>query len=216
MAETTNNFGFAPRANQGAQPRLGLGLRNGGVPCAYAQGNFVATDLTNTTGVQTGVSATGDLTMQTGQTGTDLTQVAQAGEVASTTTDTNTATTSTTTTASGLLPSASSMLQSGAFGALLGAATSGISNYAEYKQGKKSKEDAFADVAKNTVQGAATMVVASIATHIVRTNPLLGVAALVAGGVGSYILLQNKIKEEAQEVETSLKEAVVVETIKNS
>lgn len=108
----------------------------------------------------------------------------------------------------GLLPSATSLFQSGAFGAVLGAATSGFSNYSDYKQGKKTKKDAFSDVAKNTIQGAATMVVASVATHIVRTNPLLGVAALVAGGVGSYIYLQNKIKEEAKEVETKLNQEI--------
>lgn len=105
-----------------------------------------------------------------------------------------------------IFPTASSLVQSGALGAILGAATSGISNYSEYKQGKKSKEEAFSDVTKNTLQGAATMVVASVASHIVRTNPLFGVAALVAGGVGSYIYLQNKLKEQAKAVETNLNE----------
>ncbi len=103
----------------------------------------------------------------------------------------------------GLLPPANSLLQSGVFGALLGSATSGINGYAEYKKGNKTQEQVVNETVKSGLQGAATMVVANIATNIVRSNPVLGVATLVAGGIGAYLLMQDKNTTTVTNVEAN-------------
>lgn len=91
----------------------------------------------------------------------------------------------------GLFPPVSTILQAGTFGAALGGITAGVMELTRVKRGEITSEEAVGNVAKSTAQSAATMAVASIAGHMVRAHPLIGIAALAAAGVGAVMMLSN-------------------------
>ena len=90
-----------------------------------------------------------------------------------------------------VLPRMGSVLQAGAFGAVLGGVTTGVTEWARVKQGETSKEAAVENVVKSSAQSAATMAVATVAAHAVRSNPIFGVLALAAAGFGALLVLGN-------------------------
>ena len=90
-----------------------------------------------------------------------------------------------------VLPRMGSVLQAGAFGAVLGVVTTGVTAWARVKQGETTKEAAVENVVKSSAQTAATMAVATVAAHAVRSNPIFGVLALAAAGFGALLVLGN-------------------------
>ena len=93
-----------------------------------------------------------------------------------------------------VLPKWSSVAQAGAFGAILGGVTSGVTEFARVRQGEISTEEAVETVVKSSAQSAATMAVASVAAHVVRSHPVFGVLALAAAGLGAFLVLGNAKK----------------------
>lgn len=88
-----------------------------------------------------------------------------------------------------ILPSVASVLQSGAFGAALGAMTAGVVETCRVKNGEIDSDEAVRNVIKSSAQGAATMAVATVASQIVRSHPVFGVIALTVAAVGAYVTL---------------------------
>jgi hypothetical protein len=69
--------------------------------------------------------------------------------------------------------------------------TTGVMEMARVKQGEISTDEAIRNLVKSSAQGAATMVVASVAAHVVRSHPVFGLAALAAAGIGAFMLLSG-------------------------
>lgn len=90
-----------------------------------------------------------------------------------------------------ILPSVSSVVQAGAFGAALGGMTTGVMEMARVKQGEITTEEAIRNVVKSSAQGAATMAVASVASQVVRSHPVFGFIALAAAGIGAFVILSG-------------------------
>jgi hypothetical protein len=98
--------------------------------------------------------------------------------------------------ANGWVPPTNEIVKAGAFGAILGVATSGFGNYTRVKAGEISKEDAINETLGDGAKSAATMAAASVASHIVRTRPLIGFVALAAVGAGAFLMMK-KAQEDA-------------------
>lgn len=90
-----------------------------------------------------------------------------------------------------LLPSVASVVQAGAFGAALGGIGTGVSELARVKQGEISSDEAIRNIVKSSAQGATTMAVASVAGHMVRAHPVVGIVVLAAAGIGALTVLSN-------------------------
>lgn len=97
-----------------------------------------------------------------------------------------------------ILPKWGSVAQAGAFGAILGGVTSGVAEFARVRQGEISTDEAVETVVKSSAQSAATMAVASVAAHVVRSHPVFGVLALAAAGVGAFLVLGNAKRTQPQ------------------
>ena len=95
-----------------------------------------------------------------------------------------------------VLPSMSSVVQAGAFGAALGGVTTGVQEMARVKQGEITTDEALENVVKSSAQGATTMAVASVAAQVVRSHPVFGFIALAAAGIGAFILLSGGNKKK--------------------
>ncbi len=102
-----------------------------------------------------------------------------------------------------MLPSPGAVLQAGAFGAALGGITAGVTETARVKQGEITTDEAVSNVIKSTGQSAVTMIVASVAGQVVRSHPLIGLAALAAAGIGAVVMLSNAGKVKEAVVETA-------------
>jgi hypothetical protein len=89
------------------------------------------------------------------------------------------------------LPSVGSIAQAGAFGAALGGISTGVSELARAKRGETTLDEAMANVAKSSAQGATTMAVASVAAHVVRSHPMFSFIALAAAGIGALTMLSG-------------------------
>lgn len=89
------------------------------------------------------------------------------------------------------LPSVGSIAQAGAFGAALGGISTGVTELARAKRGETTLDEAMANVAKSSAQGATTMAVASVAAHVVRSHPMFSFIALAAAGVGALTMLSG-------------------------
>lgn len=96
-------------------------------------------------------------------------------------------------------PPASTIASAGAFGAILGMATSGVTNYGKVKAGEITEQDAVQDTLNSGAVSAGTMAAASVAAHIVRVHPVIGFAALAAVGVG--VLASARKAAQQKEVE---------------
>lgn len=94
-----------------------------------------------------------------------------------------------------ILPSPAAVAQAGIFGAALGGMTTGVMELARLKQGEITGEQAMENVVKSCAQSAATMAVASVAAHVVRSHPLFGALALAAAGVGAFTMLSGAGKK---------------------
>lgn len=79
-----------------------------------------------------------------------------------------------------VLPSTGAMIQAGAFGGV----TTGIADSRKVRDGAMPRQEAVHDVAKASLQGAATMAAASGIAHVARVNPLLGLGILALAGLG--------------------------------
>lgn len=90
-----------------------------------------------------------------------------------------------------VLPRWGSVVQAGAFGAILGGVTTGVTEWARVRKGETTTEAAVETVVRSSAQTAATTAVASVAGHAVRTSPLFGVLALAAAGLGALLVLGN-------------------------
>lgn len=90
-----------------------------------------------------------------------------------------------------MLPRWGSVVQAGAFGAILGGVTTGVTEWARVRKGETTTDAAVETVVRSSAQTAATMAVATVAGHAVRTNPLFGVLALAAAGLGALLVLGN-------------------------
>ena len=97
--------------------------------------------------------------------------------------------------AKSVLPSMSSVVQAGAFGAALGGVTTGVQEMARVKQGEITTDEAIENVVKSSAQGATTMAVASVAAQVVRSHPVFGFIALAAAGIGAFVLLSGGNKK---------------------
>lgn len=95
-----------------------------------------------------------------------------------------------------VLPSMSSVVQAGAFGAALGGVTTGVQEMARVKQGEITTDEAIENVVKSSAQGATTMAVASVAAQVVRSHPVFGFIALAAAGIGAFVLLSGGSKKK--------------------
>lgn len=89
------------------------------------------------------------------------------------------------------LPSVGSIAQAGAFGAALGGISTGVTELARAKRGETTLDEAMANVAKSSAQGATTMAVASVAAHVVRSHPMFSFIALAAAGFGALMMLSG-------------------------
>ncbi|WP_417822283.1 hypothetical protein [Terasakiella sp.] len=99
-------------------------------------------------------------------------------------------------TANSWLPPTNEIAKASAFGAVLGVATSGFANYTRVKAGEINQEDAINETLGDGAKSAATMAAASVASHIVRTRPLIGFVALAAVGAGTFLMMK-KAQEDA-------------------
>ena len=97
-----------------------------------------------------------------------------------------------------VLPSVSSVLQAGAFGAALGGMTAGVTEIARVKRGEITTEQAMETVVKSSAQSAATMAVASVAAQVVRSHPVFGFVTLAAAGIGAFLLLSGRNEKPRQ------------------
>jgi|GEM_PF-4829349 len=97
--------------------------------------------------------------------------------------------------AKSILPSTSSIVQAGAFGAALGGMTTGVMEIARVKKGEVTSDQALKNIASASAQGAATMAVATVASQVVRSHPVFGFAALAAAGIGAFMLLTGGEKD---------------------
>lgn len=104
-----------------------------------------------------------------------------------------------------VLPSMSSVVQAGAFGAALGGVTTGVQDMARVKKGEITTDEAIENVVKSSAQGAMTMVVASVASQVVRSHPVFGFIALAAAGIGAFVILSGKseTKTDSQTVDAT-------------
>ncbi len=93
--------------------------------------------------------------------------------------------------AQSILPSASSVVQAGAFGAALGGMTTGVMEMARVKNGEITTDEAIQNVVKSSARSAATMAVASVASQVVRSHPVFGFIALAAAGIGAFVMLSG-------------------------
>lgn len=87
-------------------------------------------------------------------------------------------------TAPSVLPSTGAMIQAGAFGAAFSGVATGIADSRKVRDGAMTRQEAVHDVAKASLQGAATMAAASGVAHVARINPLLGLGILALAGLG--------------------------------
>jgi len=106
----------------------------------------------------------------------------------------------------GWLPPSNEIIKAGAFGAILGMATSGLGNYGRVKAGEINTEEAVGETLTDGAKTAATMAVASVASHIVRAHPVAGFAALAAVGAGTFLVIKKATQE------ATMQEAAVQET----
>ncbi len=106
-----------------------------------------------------------------------------------------------------ILPSTSSVVQAGAFGAALGGVTTGVQEIARVQRGEITTGEAVERVVKSSAQGAATMAVASVAAQVVRSHPVFGFIALAAAGIGAFVLLSGARETPAGETEAEPGEA---------
>lgn len=88
----------------------------------------------------------------------------------------------------GVLPSATTMLQAGAFGAILGGATTGAVNAMRVKAGEIDRDQAVQETVGVAARGAASMAIASIAAHLVRSFPAVGLVTLLAVGAAALTM----------------------------
>lgn len=104
-----------------------------------------------------------------------------------------------------VLPSMSSVVQAGAFGAALGGVTTGVQEMARVKKGEITTDEAIESVVKSSAQGAMTMAVASVASQVVRSHPVFGFIALAAAGIGAFVILSGKsdTKTDSQKVDAT-------------
>lgn len=93
------------------------------------------------------------------------------------------------------LPPLDTVVQAGAFGAVLGGVTSGVMEAARVRHGDITSRQAVEHVAKNTAQSAVTMAIASVAAHVVRAHPIFGYIALAGAGVGAVMMLSAPKKQ---------------------
>lgn len=98
---------------------------------------------------------------------------------------------------SSLRPGIASIVQAGAFGAVLGGMGAGVVELARVKQGEITSNEAVRNVVKSSAQGAATMAVASLAGQVVRSHPVVGVIVLAAAGIGALTVLSNASANKA-------------------
>ena len=103
----------------------------------------------------------------------------------------------------GLLPTGDAIVKAGAFGAILGVAVGGVASYARLRSGEISQDEAIKETLSSGARNAATMAVASVASHVVRTNPVIGFAALGAVGVG-VLAVANQKRQEALAAEEEI------------
>lgn len=94
----------------------------------------------------------------------------------------------------GLLPPLGTVVQAGAFGAVLGGATTGLVNTMRAHSGEISREEAVRETVQMAAQGAASMAIASVAAHAVRVHPTFGLVALVGVGVAALAMSRQKKK----------------------
>ena len=102
----------------------------------------------------------------------------------------------------GILPTGDAIMKAGAFGAILGVAVGGVASYARMRAGEITQDEAIKETLASGARNAATMAVASVASHVVRTNPVIGFAALGAVGVG--VLAINNQKRQALAAEEEI------------
>lgn len=95
----------------------------------------------------------------------------------------------------GMLPPVGKVVQAAAFGAILGGATTGAVNAMRVKSGEIDSDEAVHETAQMAARSAASMAIASVAAHVVRVYPLVGVLTLVA--VGAAIVSMSKKKPVA-------------------
>lgn len=92
----------------------------------------------------------------------------------------------------GLLPPAEVIVEAGAFGAAMGGVGTGIATGIAVRSGEMTVKEAARDVARNSVNGALTMSVATVVAHMVRARPMLGVGIVAVLGLGALALLRRK------------------------
>ena len=86
------------------------------------------------------------------------------------------------------VPSADALLRAGATGAMTAAVWSVYSQTGAVNSGSVSREAAIAQTLKHAAVGAGAGVVLGGAAHLARRTPLLGLAAVIAAGVGALYL----------------------------
>ncbi|NVK18485.1 MAG: hypothetical protein HWE30_07325 [Methylocystaceae bacterium] len=104
-----------------------------------------------------------------------------------------------TNTSEGVLPPTTEIVKASAFGAVLGMATSGLGNYARVKTGEIESKEAVAETLSDGAKSAASMAVATVAAHLVRRHPVVGLAALAAVGAGAFLMIKKANEEAAQQ-----------------
>lgn len=107
----------------------------------------------------------------------------------------------------GPLPPLGTVVQAGAFGAVLGGATTGLVNTMRAHSGEISREEAVRETVQMAAQGAASMAIASVAAHVVRVHPTFGLVTLLGVGVAALAMSRRHKTKRRKAVEPAFVDA---------